>query len=243
MSAPSCSSTTIDRRSTPTDALDIPPYSSRIGLPSSDDRNLSVVARSLRSSSGSSLSSQYLKTRARMEVWVSLRSSTLPSSSGPNELTVARTWRPELAAQRQELDRVPGRREWHAQRRHSLDDLRVRRVAGRRHARQVALDVGDEDRHARLRQLAGHQLEGLRLARARRPRDETVAVEHAQGDRDMRLGDELTLVHRATDRDRRLGERVPRRNRLAKRPVHRREPTIALPSRRSGRQPRRGTDP
>ena len=53
-------------------------------------------ARSLRSSSGRSLSSQYLKTRARIDVWVSLRSRTLPSSNGPKEWTVARTWAPSL---------------------------------------------------------------------------------------------------------------------------------------------------
>ena len=62
-STPSCSRTMIERSSTPTEALDIPPYSSRIGLPSSDERNLSVVARSSRSSSGRSWSSQYLKIR------------------------------------------------------------------------------------------------------------------------------------------------------------------------------------
>ena len=95
-SAPSCSSTTIERRSTPTDALDIPPYSARIGLPSSDARYFRVALRSLRSSSGRSLSSQYLKMSARIDVCVSLRSRTLPSSSGPNEWTEARTWAPSL---------------------------------------------------------------------------------------------------------------------------------------------------
>ena len=62
----------------------------------------------------------------------------------------------ELARQRQELDRVAGRLERPAERRDALDDLRVGRVARRREAGQVALDVGDEDRHAGLRQLAGH---------------------------------------------------------------------------------------
>ena len=42
-----------------------------------------------------SLSSQYLKMSERTDVCVSLRSSTLPSNSGPNELTVARTWAPD----------------------------------------------------------------------------------------------------------------------------------------------------
>jgi hypothetical protein len=63
-------------------------------LPSSEARNLSVVARSSRSRSGSELSSQYLKTSASTEVCVSLRSITLPSSSGPKDDTVARTCAP-----------------------------------------------------------------------------------------------------------------------------------------------------
>ena len=89
-------------------------------------------ARSFRSSSGRSLSSQYLKISDRIDVCVSLRSSTLPSSSGPNELTVARTWRAALAAQRQELDRVAGRLEGQPERGHPLLDLGV---ASRRRAR------------------------------------------------------------------------------------------------------------
>ncbi len=63
-------------------------------MPSSEDRYCKVVTRSFRSSSGSWLSSQYLKTSASTDTWVSLRSSTLPSRTGPNEWTVARTCAP-----------------------------------------------------------------------------------------------------------------------------------------------------
>jgi hypothetical protein len=63
-------------------------------LPSSDERNLRVVARSFRSRSGRSLSSQYLKTSERIEVCVSFRSRTLPRRSGPKLWTVARTGAP-----------------------------------------------------------------------------------------------------------------------------------------------------
>ena len=97
-------------------------------------RNLSVVARSLRSSSGRSLSSQYLKTSARIEVWVSLRSSTLPSSSGPNELTVARTCAPSLPESDRNSTGWPVGSKGSPSDAIRSDDLRVGRVAGRRHA-------------------------------------------------------------------------------------------------------------
>ena len=208
MSAPCCSTPTIERRITPSDAGEMPPYSASAALPSSEARYLSVVRRSARSSSGSWLSSQYLKTSDRIEVCVSLRPRTLPSSSGPNEWTVARTWAPQLARQRQELDRdgrrlegpvratAPGRRPW------GLPQSR------RRHARDVTLDVGDEDGHARVAELAGQELQRLGLAGARRARDQAVAIEHRQGDLDADVGQHVGAEHRAADHDGRLGERV-----------------------------------
>ena len=70
---------------------------------------------------------------------------------------------PELAGQRQELDRVA--RAWKFQPSEvTAPDLR--RSSGRpaRRGRHVALDVGDEDRDAGLGQLAGQDLERLGLA-------------------------------------------------------------------------------
>ena len=111
----------------------------------------------------------------------------------------------ELPAERQELDRVAGGLERPAEARAALDDLRVGRVAGDRQAGQVALDVGDEAGNAGLRQLAGHDLEGLGLAGAGRPGDEPVPVEHRQADLDPDVGRDLGAEHRAAEDDGRLG--------------------------------------
>ena len=236
MSAPSCSRTIIERRSTPTDALDIPPYSARIGLPSSDARYLSVASRSLRSSSGRSLSSQYLKISARIDVCVSFRSRTLPSSSGPNEWTVARTWAPSLPVSDRNSTGWP--EAWKVQPSDvdPLDDLGVGRVAGRRETGQVALDVGHEDRHARLRQLAGQELERLGLAGPGRARDQAVAIEHAQRDLDASVVGELAVEHRAADHESRFGQRVAGRHRVVERLVHRSSGVAGGVSRAAGKR-------
>ena len=55
-------------------------------------------------------SSQYLKTSASTLAWVSFRSSTFASSSGPNDDTVARSCAPRVAGEAQELDRERRRR-------------------------------------------------------------------------------------------------------------------------------------
>jgi hypothetical protein len=94
--APSSSSVRIARSTTATDALEIPPYSSSTGLPSSEVRKRNAVRRSARSSSGRSRSSQNRNTSERTAVWVSFRSRTLASSTGPNEPTVARTGAPSV---------------------------------------------------------------------------------------------------------------------------------------------------
>ena len=127
---------------------------------------------------------------------------------------------PELPGQRQELDRVARCLKGPAERGHALDDLRVRRVARRRQAGQVALDIGHEDRDARLRQLAGHQLERLRLAGAGRPGDQPVAVEHGQGDLDARVIRQLAVMHRAAEDEPGLRQAVAGRHRVAERLVH-----------------------
>src|SRR5207244_13258643 len=65
-------------------------------VPASLPREVSVVRRAARSRRGSWLSSQYLKTTERIDVCVSLRLSTFPRRSGPNEWTVARTCAPRF---------------------------------------------------------------------------------------------------------------------------------------------------
>ena len=189
-------------------------------MPSSDARYFRVAVRSLRSSSGRSLSSQYLKMSARIDVCVSLRSRTLPSSSGPNEWTVARTWAPSLPdSDRNSTGWPDGSNVQPSDVTRSMS-FGVRRVARRREAGQVALDVGDEDRHAGLRQLAGEQLQRLGLAGARGARDEAVAVEHRQRDLHARVIHELAIVHRAADDEARLAERVAGRHRVVERLIH-----------------------
>jgi hypothetical protein len=51
-------------------------------------------------------------------------------------------------------------------------------IAGGAHAREVALHVGHEDRHAGVGQALGHRLQGDRLAGARGAGDQAVAVGH-----------------------------------------------------------------
>ena len=126
----------------------------------------STARRSLKSSSGSRRSSQYLNTSDSTLAWVSLRPSTLPSSSGPNDDTVARSWAPQLAAEAEQLDREAGRAPGVAGLRARARSTRGLRLARRGQPGDVALDVGHEHRHARRRQLLGHQLERLGLAGA-----------------------------------------------------------------------------
>ena len=89
-SASCCSSSTILRMMTPAVAVATPPYSAISALPSSELRWLSSARRSSRFTSGSCLSSLYLKTSDSTDCCVSLRSSTLASRIGPKLLTDAR---------------------------------------------------------------------------------------------------------------------------------------------------------
>ena len=75
----------------------MPPYPFRSAAPA-PVRCSRTVRRSAKSSSSSCRSSQYLKTSARTPAWVSFRSSTFASNSGPNDDTVARSCAPRVAA-------------------------------------------------------------------------------------------------------------------------------------------------
>ena len=164
---------------------------------------------------------------------MSLRSSTLPSSSGPNDETLARTWAPVLP----DSDRIstgwPAA--WNV---HASDVQRSMRplvggVAGRADPRQVALHVDREHRHAERRQLAREELEGLGLAGAGRAGDQPVAVDARQRDLDPDVGQHLVAEHRRAEHDRGLRQRVARGHLRPERLVHRHlqgTPSRALPS-------------
>ncbi len=107
-----------------------------------------------------------------------------------------------------------------AERGHALDQLGVGGVARGGQAGQVALDVRHEDRDAGLRQLAGHQLEGLRLTGARGSSDQPVAIEHRQGDLDPGVVGQLAVMHRAADDDPGFGQGIAGRHRIVERLIH-----------------------
>ena len=109
------------------------------------------------------------------------RSSTLASSCGPKSETVARTGTPGPMppSERNSTGKPVGA--------NGIAELGRRAsapapagVAGRGEAGEVALDVGDEHRHAGGRELLGDPLQRLRLAGAGRARDQPVAVHHRQ---------------------------------------------------------------
>ncbi len=81
------------------------------------------------------------------------------------------------------------------------------RLARRRDAGEVALDVGGEHRDALGRELLGEPLQRAGLAGAGRAGDEPVPVHHAERDADLRLRHRVAVHERAEVERRRL-ERV-----------------------------------
>ena len=134
-------------------------------MPSSEVRWEMTARRSLRSSSGKPALSAKWNTRPSEDSWVSLSPSTLLSRTGPNDVIVARTGTP-LPLVPPRLRNSTGKAVGTQSVAVSLARLvmRSRRRPGRGHARHVALDVGEEDRHAVGGQLLGEQLQGLGLA-------------------------------------------------------------------------------
>ena len=128
--------------------------------------------------------------------------STFASSCGPKSDTVARTGTPGPdAAEREELDGEAGGV-------NGMPSSAIRFSAGRppspgaARPGEVALDVGDEDRHAGGRELLGDALQRLGLARAGRARDQAVAVHHRQRHLHDRLGRDRAVVDAAAELDR-----------------------------------------
>jgi hypothetical protein len=113
-----------------------------------------------------------------------------------------------LAAQREELGGEAGRRPLLADARRPGRELVARR-SGLRDAGEIALDVGEEHRHAVRGELLGHHLEALGLAGAGGAGDETVAVEHAERDADGDVGQRAVAVQQGAELQRRPLERVP----------------------------------
>ena len=86
---------------------------------------------------------------------------------------------------------VPG------ERRHPLLELGFVASPGAARPGQVALDVGDEDGHAGLRELAREQLQGLGLAGPGGTGDQAVPVQHRQRDLDTGVVEDFAM--RASD--------------------------------------------
>jgi hypothetical protein len=113
-----------------------------------------------------------------------------------------------LAAEREELHGERGGRPLLAHARRARRELVARRT-GLRDAGEVALDVGEEHRHAVGGELLGHHLEGLGLARPGGAGHEAVAVQHPQRDADRCVGERSVAVQQGTELERRPLERVP----------------------------------
>ena len=166
----------------------MPPYSSRIGSPSSEERNLNVVRRSARSSNGRSLSSQYLKTSDRIEVCVALRwRGPCPAGSARTSGSSRAPGHPGRPEREQDLDRMARGLEVPGERRRTVEHALVGRVTRCAEARQIALDVDREHGHTGIRQLTRKELERLGLARARGARDQAVPVDARQRQPDAGL--------------------------------------------------------
>ena len=128
--------------------------------------------------------------------------------------------RTAFAAERQVFDRVASRLVQHAERRHPLLDARIGGIARDCQACEIALDVGHETGHAGQRQLAGHELKGLRLASSRGAGDQAMAVQDGKCHLHADARIELAIEHWAPQDQARLVERIARSQRRGKGFVH-----------------------
>ena len=177
----------------------MPPYSSSTGLPSSDARNRSVVRRSARSSSGRSRSSQKRNTSESTAVWVSFRSSTLASSTGPNESTVARTGAPpspvsDSSSTGCERGSTVSRGTPRVRRR-SDQPASIGCARPERSPLTSATNTGTPG----VRELPGDHLQRLGLPRAGGAGDEPVPVHGRERQPDPDVGEHLAVEHRRSE--------------------------------------------
>ena len=105
-----------------------------------------------------------------------------------------------LRAEGEELGRAPQRRPRLADLLRPRRQLLAHHTRGRQ-TRQVTLDVCSEDRDAGRRDLLRHQLQGLRLAGARRAGHQPVTVEHRQRDADLRVHHRCVILHEDAELD------------------------------------------
>ena len=182
-STPCVSSASKPRWIAPIDAADTLPYSV-VSSAACSPTCCSIARRSLRSSSRSPASSAILNVRFSTPSCVSFNCSSRASSSGP-EIGHRRANRvPALAEHVPEHDGAGFVAQLDAERGGALRDLRVA-AAGGGEPREIAFDVGHEHRHADSRELLRERLQRDRLARARRARDETVAIRERRQQRHL----------------------------------------------------------
>ena len=147
---PPSSRPTSARSSTPTVAVARPPMPSSSALPSSESRNVSSARRSARSSSGRPFgrrSGRRARGSAPASRWP--RGSS-PAAAARSPTTVARTGTPgPMPPSDRNSTGKRRRRERQAEVGHALLGRPRPPSPARRQAGDVALDVGDEDRHAR----------------------------------------------------------------------------------------------
>ena len=174
-SPPCCSSVSSARWMVPTVCLLTLPYLV-VSVPAFSAVHCSTACRSLKSSSSRPCSSATLKTMLSTPSCVSLSCSRRAISTGPISRH-RRAHRMALLAEQVPVDRREGAAlvAVDLELLGALDGAGI--VAARlADARQVALHVGHEDRHAIGGEALGERLQGHRLAGAGRARDQAMAV-------------------------------------------------------------------
>ena len=194
---------------TPAVALERPPSAASSPAPASLVRWVMTERRSLRSSSGrpglvGPVEDQ--AERGRLHV-------VQPQGLTEQHRAEARHGGPQLgalavAAEGHELDGHPGRLPVGRTDVGGALGAAIACLSGHGDAGQVALDVGEQHRHAGRRELLGDELQRLGLAGAGRAGDEAVPIHHRERQAYLRVGDGGPVDHDRAERDRRAVARV-----------------------------------